>query len=350
MWEADAMSSLRIAVVQPALALGEVDRNLRRVEDLVRDAHREHDPRVIVLPEGFTSPNVFAKVLRGTAQPVTGAPMMLLRRLARELDVVLCGGFVAKRGAHAYGTYVLAEPDGGVRLHDKDIPTAWEQHFYVGGDDDGVVRSETLDARVGLMSGWEWARSRTSKRVRDAGVQLVLGGMCWPSFPLNWKGPAKLWVDREHAIWRRQCRELPGQVARITGVPVAHAAHVGPIRSETPLAPGVPWRTQMIGESQVCDRDGTIVARVTLEDGEGHASGEVRVGAPQPLDPAPDRFWIPRWTLSTHAAWYGMNAHGALGYKRRHRAGGFPWQAWPETDLPDEVPATRADAELGAPA
>ena len=40
---------------------------------------------------------------------------------------------------------------------------------------------ETLGITVGLMSGWEWARNRTSGRVRAGGAQLVLGGMCWPS-------------------------------------------------------------------------------------------------------------------------------------------------------------------------
>ena len=34
------------------------------------------------------------------------------------------------RGRHTYGTFVLAEPDGSAHLHDKDIPTAWEQYFY----------------------------------------------------------------------------------------------------------------------------------------------------------------------------------------------------------------------------
>jgi hypothetical protein len=65
---------------------------------------------------------------------------------------------------------------------------------------------------------------------------------------------------------------LPGQVARLTGAPVAHASHVGPIEGETPLAPGIAWKTQMLGESQICDRDGTILARLTLEDGEGHVA------------------------------------------------------------------------------
>ena len=144
----------RIAVVQPALALGEVEANLIRIEDLIRDAHREHNAEVVLVPEGCTSPNVYAKVLLGTARPIDGQPFQLLTRLARELDCVIGGGFVAVRGRHTYGTYVLAEPNGAVHLHDKDIPTAWEQNYYKGGDDDGVVRCETLGITVGLMSGW----------------------------------------------------------------------------------------------------------------------------------------------------------------------------------------------------
>ncbi len=332
----------RIAVVQPALELGEVERNLQHVEDLVRDAHREHGAEVIIVPEAFTTPNVYAKVLRGTARPVDGQPLQMLIRLARELDCVLGGGFVAVRGSNTFGTFVLAEPDGAVHLHDKDIPTAWEQNFYLGGDDQGVVGCGTLGCTVGLMSGWEWARFRTAARVRAAGARLVLGGMCWPSMPLNWPGPLRLWANREHAIWRRQASELPGQVARLCGAPVAHASHVGPVRGETPLGPGIPWQTQMIGESQICDRDGTALARLTLEDGEGHAAADVTLQAPEPLDAIEDRFWIPRMTLTTHAAWHGMNAQGAVSYRLRHARRGFDWQHWPAGDLPDEIAATGA--------
>ena len=327
----------RIAVVQPALALGEVEANLIRIEDLVRDAHREHNAEVVLVPEGCTSPNVYARVLRSAARPIDGQPFQLLTRLARELDCVIGGGFVAVRGRHTYGTYVLAEPDGAVHLHDKDIPTAWEQNYYRGGDDDGVVRCETLGTTVGLMSGWEWARNRTSGRVRAGGAQLVLGGMCWPSLPTNWPGPLRRLTRREHGIWREQARALPGQVARLTGVPVAHASHVGPITGETPMAPGIPWPTEMIGESQICDRDGTILARLSAEDGEGHVSADVQIRPPAPLEPIRDRFWIPKFTMVTHAAWHGMNAHGALKYRLRHARKGFEWQRWPAGDLPDEI-------------
>ncbi len=330
----------RIAVIQPALALGEVQANLVRVEELVRDAHREHGAEVIVLPEAFSTPNVYARALLGTPLPVDGQPFQLLSGLARELDCVLAGGFVAIRGRHAYGTFVLAEPYGSAHLHDKDIPTAWEQNYYRGGNDAGTCRCRTLGCTVGLMSGWEWARYRTARRVRDAGARVVIGGMCWPSLPTNWPPPLRGLAEREHAIWRAQARALPGQVARLTGVPVAHASHVGPVVGETPLVPGLPWPTTMLGETQICDRDGTILARLALEDGEAHTAADVDIDAvPAPLDPIEDRFWIPRMTLVTKAAWHGMNAHGALKYSVRHARGRFPWQRWPATDLPDEVPA-----------
>jgi predicted amidohydrolase len=331
----------RIAVVQPALRLGEVEDNLRRIEGLIRDAHREHHADVILVPEACTSPNVYAKVLRGAPQPVDGPAFRLLTGLARELGCVVGGGFLALRGGHAYGTYVLAEPDGSAHLHDKDIPTAWEHNYYRGGDDDGVTRCGALDATVGLMSGWEWARYETSRRVRAGGAQLVLGGMCWPSMPTNWPGPMGRWFAREHDRWKRQARELPGQVARLVGVPVAHASHVGPIVSATPLAPGLPWPTTMIGESQICDAGGTTLARLSEEDGEGHVSAEVTIGAPRPLDELRERRWIPDMSLvmTQGLAWYGMNAHGDLHYHLRHAARRFPWQALPARDLPDEIPA-----------
>lgn len=329
----------RIAVVQPALALGEVERNVARIEDLIRDAHREHGADVVVVPEALTTPNVYAKVMRSTPRPVDGQPMQMLTRLARELDCVLAGGFVAIRGENTYGTFILAEPDGSLHLHDKDIPTAWEQYFYVGGDDEGVVECGALGCTVGLMSGWEWARFRTSARVRARGARLVLGGMCWPSHPLNWGAPYRQLALREHEIWLRQARELPGQVARLTGVPVAHAAHVGPVRAETPLGPGIPWETQMLGESQVCDRDGTVLARLSLEDGEGHVAADVELGAPAPVEEIQERFWIPELTVTSKLAWHSMNAQGALSYKLRHARRGFDWQRWPGGDLPDEVPA-----------
>jgi len=201
----------RVAVVQVALALGEVDANLARLEALIRSAHREHSAHLIIVPEACTTPNVFHKALLDCVLPLDGKAFQLLTRLAKELDCVIGGGFVAKRDKHAYGTYLLAEPNGAVHLHDKDIPTAWEHNYYVGGDDEGVTECEALGATVGLVSGWEWARMRTAARVRAAGAWLVLGGMCWPSFPTNWPGPLRALARREDASGAIRRVSCPGR-------------------------------------------------------------------------------------------------------------------------------------------
>ena len=128
------------------------------------------------------------------------------------------------------------------------------------------------------MSGWEWARYRTAgararrRRAARARRHVLAVDAAQLARRRCAGGPSA-----STAIWREQARALPGQVARLTGVPVAHASHVGPVTGETPLGPGIPWRTQMIGESQVCDRDGTILARLTLEDGEGHVAADVEL-------------------------------------------------------------------------
>ena len=138
----------RIAVVQPALALGEVERNLARIEDLIRDAHREHARRRrSSCPRRARRRTSTRRCCAAPPRPVDGQPFQLLTRLARELGLRRRAAASSRcAAAHAYGTYVLAEPDGAVHLHDKDIPTAWEQNYYVGGDDDGVVR--VRDARL----------------------------------------------------------------------------------------------------------------------------------------------------------------------------------------------------------
>ncbi len=248
--------------------------NLARVEDLIRDAHREHGADVIVVPEGFTIANVYAKVMPRTARPVDGQPLQLLTRLARELDCVLAGGFVAVRGEHTYGTFVLAEPDGSLHLHDKDIPTAWEQHFYRGGDDAGVVAAAARSAAtVGLMSGWEWARYRTAARVRARGARararrhvLAVDATELGRAAVRRGSRAN---TRSGAARRASCRD---RWRASPACPSPMPPTSGRCAGETPLGPGLPGGREMLGESQICDRDGTILARLSLEDGEGHAA------------------------------------------------------------------------------
>jgi len=338
-WPGDdqAARTVQIAAVQPALRVGAVEDNLIHLEDLIRDAVREHHPAVVIVPEAVTSPSVYTPRMATVARPIDGAPMALFRQLARELDVVVGGGFLAHRGRDVRGTYVLAEPDGRVHLHDKDIPTMWENHYYRGGSDPGRTRVSALaGAPVGMACGWEWARVATARRLQYR-IQLLVGGMCWPSYPNNWPPPLGSWMRHEHLRQLQHARELPAQMARLLGAPVAIASHVGPVSFDTPLASKVHWHTDLIGETQIVERDGSILARLGPDDGEAHISAKVHLARPQPLDSILELDWIPPLGPTTRAAWRGLNVHGALTYRVKRLLRSHPWQSWPAADLPNEI-------------
>src|SRR4051794_4799402 len=170
----------RVVAIQLALGLDDLDANLRHIEDIVGQAVREHGPDMVFLPEASAMPNVYHRAMRSVARPLDGAPFQLYKRLAREHGCLVGGGFIAIRGSDTRNTYCLAEPDGTVHLHDKDQPSMWENNYYSAGSDDGIF--QTGAGPIGCAVGFEWTRSRTAARLRG-NVQLLAGGMCFPSFP-----------------------------------------------------------------------------------------------------------------------------------------------------------------------
>ena len=304
---------------------------MRRCEDLVRRAAAETSPDVIILPEGFTSPNVFDPVERSVPMPVDGPAYQLLRRLSKELGCAVGGGYVAVRGRDTRGTYVLAEPDGATHLHDKDEPSGWEYCYYTPGRDDGVF--QTSFGLIGCVMGYETARSRTARRLRAAGVRLILGGECWPGLP-EWPVLRGL-LSREGAYYALSAKEATGVLARAVGVPAATAWSVGPVRARTPMAPGVPWPCELHGETQIVERDGRILQRLGPNDGEGFIADDVTLAEPEPLDDIPSAFWLRPNTFFIHVAWHALKHHGRLRYRYDKRRGLFPWTALPPHDIPN---------------
>jgi predicted amidohydrolase len=323
----------RVVAIQPALRVGDVDWNLGRVEELVRAAAREHAPDAIFLPEAMTSPNVYDRRMRRVARPLLGEPLQLLRRLAREYGCLVGGGFIAVRGGDARGTYALCEADGGVHLHDKDIPSFWEHNYYAPGapGDDG--RAATSLGEVGLACGWEWGRVQTIERLR--GVRLLAGGMHFLSVP-TWRLTRRWFADRDHHMLVQYAREIPGRAARMLGVPAVYPSHVGDFVMATPLVPRLKWRSTMVGETTICDADGVTLARMSYDDGEGYVCADVDTAAePRPRDPAPPLFWNAPFPVSAHLVWHVGNAHGRLKYKAMKRLRMHVWQREPASgDLP----------------
>ncbi|MDX8153794.1 carbon-nitrogen hydrolase family protein [Patulibacter brassicae] len=324
---------MRVVAIQPRLALGEVEANLRRIERLVDAAVAEHAPQLVCLPESMTTPNLYDRRMRTVARPLIGEPLALLRRLARRHDCLVGGGFIAVRGEDARGTYALCEPGGDVHLHDKDQPSFWEHNYYAPGVDPGIMRTSL--GVLGCANGWEWGRTRTVRRLRAGGARMVVGGMHFPGVP-DWKLTAAWFRDRDNHLLTQYCRETPPRLARMLGVPVVHPSHVGDFTMATPLAPGLSWRSACLGETQICDADGVPLARLSYGDGEGWVGADVELPVdPRPRDPTPDTFWNASFPLSAHLVWYAGNAHGRAKYLAMKRLGLHRWQAGePAADLP----------------
>jgi len=277
---------LKVAAVQMAPKLGDVEANLAQAERLIREAAGK-GAEWVVLPEMFSSAAAFHESMIGAIRPVDGAPAKLLADLSKKQGLVLGGSFLARDGSRVFNSFLLVFPDGTVLRHDKDFPTYWETCYYEGGNDDGVL--ETPAGPVGVALCWEMVRSRTAKRLSGR-VGMLLAGSTW-------------WTLRDGAdpghplaeLNLRMLQEAPPRLARMLGVPVVHGSHAGPFRGfDSPELPDVPYDSVYLGEAVITDSAGNLLARRGLDEGAGVVTAEIELpAASQRTEAIPERFWLP---------------------------------------------------------
>lgn len=287
--------TIRVAAVQMKAELADVATNLAKAEQLVRAAFAR-GARFVILPEFFTSGLAFHPEMAKAIRSIDGPPTQLLRDLARQGNAIVGGSFLAWRDGNVYNSFVLALPDGGTRRHDKDHPTLWENCYYVGGNDEGVL--PTPLGSVGAAMCWEFIRSKTAVRLKGK-VGMVAGGSCW-------------WTVRDSVPaddpYRKQNLEIlkatPSRFARMLGVPVVHAAHAGSFVGRSWPEEGTAYPSHYLGETQIVDGKGVILARMAREEGEGLITADISFGriADEP-EAIPDRYWIAEFPEGTYRRW-----------------------------------------------
>ncbi len=301
-------TTLRVAAVQMQAVVGDVTVNLEKARQLVCRAF-DQGARWVILPEFFTSAVAFHPKMLDAARPLDGEPMQLLTSLAREHQGVVGGSFLARRSEHTYNTFVLAFPDGTTCRHDKDQPSLLENCYYVGGSDDGVL--ETPAGPVGAALCWEQIRTRTVRRLFGR-VDWVVSGSCW------WGVPDVVPLDHPlRAELLGMLQAAPVTLARMLGVPVVHASHTGDFESFRPPEESVIERRSFLGEAQIVDGDGHVLARLPREAGDGVIVADITPGVVKgPLLPIPDGFWIPEMSPDLLYAWETENQIGQAYYQR----------------------------------
>lgn len=279
-------TSLKAAAIQMTPKLGDLQANLGQAEQLVRQALKQ-GAEWVILPEMFTSAAAFHPGMLEVIQPVDGAPSKMLHELARQSNAVVGGSFLARRGDDVFNTFILAFPDGSETRHDKDQPTYWENCYYKGGNDEGVM--DTPIGPVGSALCWEFIRSQTARRLLDK-VNLVVGGSCW------WTLPHDADPDSPFRKANKQMlREAPTRFARMLGVPVIHGSHAGHFEAfYSPEIPDVAYDSSYLGEAMIVDAQGQVLASRSLDEGAGVVLATIELPSkPRPIEAIPDQFWLP---------------------------------------------------------
>ena len=303
----DLSRPVRVAAVQMQGRVADIPHNLRQAEALVTDAF-DRGARIVALPEFFTTPVAFDPRLAGCALPPANDAIDLLERLARRHGGCVGGSMLLRRGDNVFNTYVFMQPDGRCFTHDKDIPTMWENAFYVGGSDDGLM--QTALGPVGAAVCWELIRTRTVTRLRDR-IRFAMTGSNWWGGPENWPLLRTILAGVERANLRLAA-EAPVIFARMLGVAVLHAGQVGRFEGRFLLIPGralnLRYVSTFVGETKIVDREGNVLAEVLLEPGKPS------------MDPDPASFWIPDLPRFHRAYWKHQNACGKWWYGTRGQA------------------------------
>ena len=308
---------MRAAAIQLEPVIADVAANLDACERLA-DAAAEAGADCIVLPEFFSTGIAFREELADAALAPDGAATQLLCELAARHGATVGGSFLCRdRDGHVRNAFFLAGPDGRVLgRHDKDLPTMWENAFYVEGEDDGVI--DAGDSTLGAAVCWEFMRSQTARRLRGR-VDLVLGGSGWWSVPA-W--PPRPVTRRLEAANARTAALVAERFARLVGAPVIHAAQAGELECPLPWTPFT-YRGRFEGGAVIVDARGRVLARRDRREGEGFALADLAPGRAPPLDEVPDRFWLHRRGAVGSLLWNYQRAHGRRWYTR-HAAGRPP--------------------------
>lgn len=316
-------TSMKVAAIQIQTTVGDPQANIELAERMATEAF-EKGAKVVALPEFFTGAIAPADEAFKVVLPENNKAVEMLVGLAGRFNGCIGGSMLVADGNDIYNRYLLAEPDGSVHAHDKDLPTMWENAFYVGGRDDGVW--ETSIGTVGAAVCWELIRHQTLDRMRGR-VQLAMTGTHWWTMPENWPlvAPALKAIGQYN---RYMSEQAPVEFARRLGAPVLQASHCGPVSGKFLLMPGADvgfdYQSHFVGATQVVDAKGQVLASRNTAEGPGIVMAEVAVGSSEPvIAPQRNRFWVPELALFVKAYWHQQNLVGKSAYRRYGRNKGL---------------------------
>jgi N-carbamoylputrescine amidase len=238
------MSELTVAALQLAFT-DDVDRNIRNVSELVREAAGK-GAQVVLPPELFEG-LYFCRTqdesLFATARPVAEHPAVLaMQRLAAELRVAIPTSFFEADGPHHYNSLAMIDETGALmgvyrKSHIPDGP-GYEEKFYFRPGNSGFKVWRTSAATLGVGICWDQWYPETARSLMLMGAEILFYPTAIGSEPHD----PDLDTSR---LWRRAM--IGHAVSNV--VPVVAANRIGEECGQN-----------FYGHSFICDERGDILA------------------------------------------------------------------------------------------
>ena len=314
---------IKVAALQIAARCGDLAYNLNHVRKLADHAARQ-GAKIIAVPEFFTTTIVLDENdrVRDCVLPPNNPALDLLKEIADKYKVIIGGSYLEKRNGDIFNCYALVRPDGMVTRHDKDLPTMIENAFYIGGKTSGI--HQTNIGRIGTAVCWELIRTQTVKRLKGK-VDFLMTGTHWWTVATNWWTLFNPIIDKWYSDNLELIQSTPSTFSKLLGTANIHASHCGTLSGKFRFLPwgllDVSYETDLLGETQIVNNEGQIIARLAKEDGPGVLIAEIDLTAKKPSMELPNRFWIPELSQPFKQFWAHQNAVGKPLYDQAKKAG-----------------------------
>lgn len=229
--------------------LGDPEGNLERIGRLVREVTAQ-GARVVALPEAMNAGYLFddRDHALSCGEPIDGAFVIGLARLAEETDAWLACGITEREGDELFNSAVLVGPGRGVAAVHRKINLAPHDRRWFSRGDGRPALADTPLGRIGLFICFDSRLPWVSRNLALGGADLLVN--C-----------ANFFSEDKAAL------HLPVRAAE-NGVPVVAASKAGPERAAT-------YR----GGTCVLDADGVTVALLGPDVAEGTLVADVELSS-----------------------------------------------------------------------
>ena len=241
-----------IGLVQSKVS-ADVNANLAKTEKMIRQAAKK-GAQIIALQELFQTPYFPQKQKMRKddfAETISGQTVTLMKKLAKELGVVIVVPFYEKRGSKYFNTAAVVNIDGKLigqydKIHIPHDPGFYEKDYFEHGQNGYKIFKTKFGTFAVLICYDQWF-PEAAREARLAGAEIIFYPTAIGDI-IGYK-PEGDW----HDAWETSMR----------GHAIANSVHVAAINRT-----GIENKVQFFGQSFVSDPFGKILKRASRTNEE----------------------------------------------------------------------------------